>query len=95
MCQIVFKGLEKFEEKGMLLKFILSGTFKEDLVCKGFDAQRKSIFCGKTEPSLPKFCLFARGFCAISAVFQLFNGDSSQIPVSRSIFNQYFNSPLS
>ena len=35
------------------------------------------------------------GFYAISKVFQLFNSDSSQIHVTRTIFDQYFTSPLS
>ena len=34
-------------------------------------------------------------FYAVSTVFQLFNGDSSQIHVSWTIFNQYLTSPLS
>ena len=35
------------------------------------------------------------GFYAVSTVFQLINGDSSQIHVSWAIFNQYLISPLS
>ena len=35
------------------------------------------------------------GFYAVSTVFQLFNGKSSQIHVSWTIFNQYLTSPLS
>ena len=34
-------------------------------------------------------------FYAVSTVFQLFNGDSSQIHVSWTTFNQYLTSPLS
>ena len=41
-------------------------------------------------------CLFVcLGFYAVSTVIQLFNGDSSQIHVSWTIFNQYLTSPLS
>ena len=39
--------------------------------------------------------LFWLGFYAVSTVFKLFNGDSSQIHVSWTIFNQYLTSPLS
>ena len=35
------------------------------------------------------------GFYPVSTVLQLFNGDSSQIHVSWTIFNQYLTSPLS
>ena len=35
------------------------------------------------------------GFYAVSTVFQLFNGDSSQIHVSWTIFKQHLASPLS
>ena len=35
------------------------------------------------------------GFHAVSTVFQLFNGDSSQIHVSRTVFNRYLASQLS
>ena len=34
-------------------------------------------------------------FYAVSTVFQLFNGDSSQIHISFTIFNQYITNPLS
>ena len=44
-------------------------------------------------PMTVKFiCL---GFYVVLAVFQLFNGDSSQTHVSGTIFYQYFTSPLS
>ena len=38
---------------------------------------------------------FVKGFYAVSTVFQLLDGDSSQIQVSWTIFNQYLTSPLS
>ena len=41
---------------------------------------------------IPFVCL---GFYAVSTVFQLFKGDSSQIRVSWTIFNKYLTSPLS
>ena len=41
--------------------------------------------------SKPSVCL---GFYAGSAVFQLLNGDSSQIHVSWTIFNQYLITPV-
>ena len=40
----------------------------------------------------PEICL---GFHAVSTVFHLFNGDSSQIRVSWTTFNQYITTPLS
>ena len=40
--------------------------------------------------------MFVRlGFYAVSTVFQLFNGDSAQIRVSWTMFNQYLTSLLS
>ena len=39
--------------------------------------------------SFPQDCLFCLGFYAVSTVFQLCNGDSSQINVSWTIFIQY------
>ena len=46
------------------------------------------VKCRKSNP----VCL---GFYPVSTVFQLFNGDSSQIHVSWTFFNQYLTSPLS
>ena len=39
--------------------------------------------------------LFVWGFYTVSTAFQLFNGNSLQIHVSWTIFNQYLTSPLS
>ena len=38
-------------------------------------------------------CFFLWGFYAVSTVFQLFNGDSSQAHVSLTNFNQCLTSP--
>ena len=40
-------------------------------------------------------CLFVWGLTPLSTLFHLFNGNSPQIHVSRTIFNQYLISPLS
>ena len=58
------------------------------------------IFCSSPKHSVIKRSFWGHptfvclGFCAVSTVFQLFNGNSSQSHVSLTIFNQYLTSPL-
>ena len=56
-----------------------------------------SVSCKTLFPNQCKMNKFNTlfGVLAVSTVFQLFNGDSSQIQVSWTICNQYLTSPLS
>ena len=76
-------------------------TYKDNFICFclfvwGFTPYQQyfSYLTAKVHKSMfpGLFCL---GFYAVSTVFQLFNGDSSLIHVSYSIFNQSLTSPLS
>ena len=61
-----------------------------------FIKQRLSVYLKPFNPQVMRFHGFVcLEFYAILIVFQLFNGVSSQIHVSWTIFNQYLTSPLS
>ena len=61
-----------------------------------FIKQRLSMCLKPFNPQVMRFHGFVcLGFYAVLIVFQLFNGNSSQIHVSGIIFNQYLTSPLS